>query len=1135
MFRVAAALLVGMAVAWFFVERYVLNVDRYRDVAIAAMENSTGLPASVGRLDLDLFPRPRLSAHDVLVGDGNFQASVDRITVEIKLLPLLGRRVEVTSARLVGLQLRLPKNPARLSKRMNDLLDAASGPSEGGGAKVSVTIAEIAAVKGVLFLGNDTEAAATLSFNLLDILSEDVALTLKMEVLKLGEAATFDCEMNIARAQGEIVSMTGSGNLSGIRTKDLGIEGAPEGTFGATVSMKGPGPNELDFEMNGAFESETHTGLAGPLIAKAAWREDGLRIDEASWTSPDLDVRGDATIDAEGTLGLRLASVKAGPTAMNDLAAIATFAGILPVASEDATLTARNLLLEVPTEGAARFLSGEVSFQGIRLDDARGGVLAEGLRGRIGIEEGVIRIDEFMSDVFSLEGTLRPDFEAPSLAVDFAGEAEIHQALVAALIGSDDIADAQGTIFLARFAGTFGPGRGVPEDLVVEGTLESGLLDIQGEDYELRLAPIAIEFTTDTEGIRTSLTAASPDIGPFIVEGLYAPGDRKWTGRATVDVANLVRTFLPPESELPMLAPMLAKYGHSTFWADLELPAAAGGDLKLHVRREGSPSLEGRVAFASSATGGMQLGAIEVESNLQLDGLAEEIFGDVRAEGEARITFARDPDTARFEFLADLGHASIRAGDYLEKRQGDTLRLHLSGEAGETWGMRELRVELLEATLPVTFTEDGVTLARLDIDVGLLAGLLPEGSTTHGAITGEFSSAPWEARVAFERVGFAIDSRRQVRSISGSMEIVDDNVAIRDLTVAGVNSEFVLAATRQDGRWEGSLKGASLRLDWVEVLGNAVQAFSMKEDEAKSESSSEAGRWDDPLLGKFYIHLDEMYYRRGMVSAMTARLIGTEDSFVIQDIYLRPYTGTLTGTITLAPDADFDTLAIAELELDEIDGHILDEILYDEPGEVHGTISATISLAAPLDEPKKMIAAADGGVVWSATDGSLGKLGFATKLLTALKTVEVITLKVPSLRDEGLTYKTFTGEAIMSKGVVSLEDVLLDGGAYELEVKGEVDFAQEKTDVTIHVHVLQTLSNIVEKVPVLGEITKLTTDLVGVTVLMKGSPYDLETTVVPGGDNIFENTKELGEKAVEGVTRVLKMLIPGGGKPENDE
>ncbi len=1131
MFRVAAALLVGMAVAWFFVERYVLNVDRYRDVAIAAMENSTGLPASVGRLDLDLFPRPRLSAHDVLVGDGNFQASVDRITVEMKLLPLLGRRVEVTSARLVGLQLRLPKNPARLSKRMNDLLDAASGPSEGGGAKVSVTIAEIAAVKGVLFLGNDTEAAATLSFNLLDILSEDVALTLKMEVLKLGEAATFDCEMNIARAQGEIVSMTGSGNLSGIRTKDLGIEGAPEGTFGATVSMKGPGPNELDFEMNGAFESETHTGLAGPLIAKAAWREDGLRIDEASWTSPDLDVRGGAILDREGRLDLWVTRAEAGPKAMNDLAELVSFTGIRPVASEEARFNANDVRLEVPADGTPRFTSGELSFHGVRLDDAQGGALAEGLTGRFNIEQGLIRIEEFTSDSFSLQGTLQPDFEVPSLAVDLQGTVEIRRAHVAALVGDERVAAAEGNFDLARFMGTFGPEGGVPADLVIEGSLDSGRLDIKHEDYELRLTSISTKITTDSEGIHTTFAVSTPEAGSLVVEGLYALHERNWKGRAVADITRIATAYFLPESGLPILDPLLAKYGQSTFSVEIALPSEDGGEVQLHFQREGMPSLEGQVAFTPSKSGGMQLGAIEAESTISFKKEGEKMFRGVTASGQARITFARDPDTARFEFLADFGQATVRAGEYLEKRLGDTLRLRQSGKAGDTWDVREFSIELLNEEVLIEYAEDGITTARLDVDVGLLVGLLPEGSTAHGAITGEYTSAPRAGRLAFEQVGFTIDSEKRVRSIDGTVEIVGENVAIRDFSVSGVNSECVFAAERRDGEWEGTLKGSSLDLDWVVVLVNEIRVFSRQED----VPASEAGTWDDPFLGEVYIHLDKMYYRQGVVEYATARVVGTDEALVIQDLYVRPNTGELTGTITMAPEGNVGVMVKAELELKEIDARILDEILYDESREVSGTMSGTVSFAAPLGDPKAMMAVADGEAAWSATDGSLGKLGFATKLLTVLKTVEVINLKVPSLRDKGLTFKAFTGEAKMSKGVVSLEDVLLDGGAYELEVKGEVDFAQEKTDVTIHVHVLQSLSNIVEKVPVLGEITKLTTDLVGVTVLMKGSPYDLETVVLLGGDNIFENTKELGEKAIEGVTNVLRKLIPGGEKPENDE
>ncbi|MCH8205197.1 MAG: AsmA-like C-terminal domain-containing protein [Candidatus Hydrogenedentes bacterium] len=1125
--RLGAVLLVASAVAWFLIERYVIDVDRYREIVVAAIEDSTGLPASVGRLDLDLLPTPRLSAHEVRVGEGNFRARAERITIEAKLLPLLRRRVDITSVRIDALEARIPKNPAKLSRRINEIVETASQPSGGSGAGLRVSIGAIGTTDAALFLGQDDEASATVSFDLLDVLSDAITLSIKVESSRVGEDAALDYELQVARANGKVTSLTGSGKVSGVETKGLGPEGTPEGRFSADLTMDGRGANDIDFELKGTFESEGQAALAGRLVATASWREDGLTVHEAIWTSPGLEARGDAVLGREGTLALRLRSVQADQGALNDLAGLASFAGVLPVANEDGAIRVKDVVMEFPAEGAPRLSTGELTFQGITIEDAQGGTLAEGLEGRIVVDEGLIRIDEFTSDSFSLQGTLRPDFDAPSLTIDLRGRAKIRLAHVAAFLGSDVVRDAEGDLIVAVLTCTIAPGQGIPGDLAIEATLEGGKLDLKTDAYELRIAPVTIEFATDSEGIHTTLRAASPDIGPLIVKGRYAPEEGKWLGRVTADVPLIVAAFLLPESGLPIIDPVLARYGHSTFWAELELPTDENDGVAVYLRREGAPTLEGRLAFVPDASGSMRLGKIEVESRMQLEGLGEEIFSDVAATGEGRITFTRDPAQARFDFQADLTQASIKAGEFIEKKQGDRFGFRILGDAGDTWAAREIRVDLLEETVSVVLAEDGGAKVQFNLEVEQLAGLFPEGSTTHGVISGEFTSAPWEGRLTFDGVGFAIDSERRLRSISGTLEILDDVVAIRELAIVGVRSDFTLAATRQDGRWDGSLRGAALDLDWVRVLANGAASFtSHREEPAPGDSL-----WDDPLLGEFYVHLDKIYYRRGEMDAMTARVLAGPDAIRIQDLSLRPYSGKLTGTIDIVPGGDTDAVVRAELKLDEIDGRIFDEILYDEPGEVHGTISATVSVSAPLGAPKAMIAAANGRAVWTATEGSLGKLGFATKLLTALKTVEVINLKVPSLRDEGLTYNTFTGEVQINSGVMALKNVLLDGGAYELEADGQVDFAQEEIDVTVHVHVLESVSKIIEKVPVIGEITKLTTDLVGVTVLMKGSPYDLETVVVPGGDSILENTKEIGEKAIEGVTKVIKKLIPGGEKP----
>jgi len=44
---------------WKAVEYYVA-IDRYRPEIIRMMQEATGLPASIGRLELDLLPAPRI-------------------------------------------------------------------------------------------------------------------------------------------------------------------------------------------------------------------------------------------------------------------------------------------------------------------------------------------------------------------------------------------------------------------------------------------------------------------------------------------------------------------------------------------------------------------------------------------------------------------------------------------------------------------------------------------------------------------------------------------------------------------------------------------------------------------------------------------------------------------------------------------------------------------------------------------------------------------------------------------------------------------------------------------------------------------------------------------------------------------
>lgn len=167
-------------------------------------------------------------------------------------------------------------------------------------------------------------------------------------------------------------------------------------------------------------------------------------------------------------------------------------------------------------------------------------------------------------------------------------------------------------------------------------------------------------------------------------------------------------------------------------------------------------------------------------------------------------------------------------------------------------------------------------------------------------------------------------------------------------------------------------------------------------------------------------------------------------------------------------------------------------------------------------------------------DGSWGKLGFTTKLLATLKTVEIINLQAPSLRDKGLVYKSFVWEATFEEGVMTLSEVFLDGGAYAMNARGGIDFAAEECDIRVYTRVMESVSRMVKWVPLVGQVVEAGTKQVGVAVQMSGSPYDIQAEIVPGG-GIAGTAVGAVAKGMKLLKNTVKKITPGAGEKESSE
>jgi AsmA protein len=139
---IAGAVIVLFIVALVAVAMLV-DPNDYKDEIVAAAEKATGRKLTLdGDLDLAVFPSIRIAMGSASLsnapGFGSApMAKIGSAELEVALLPLLARRIEVSEARLHGLELNLARD-ARGNNNWQDLGGGASGgaapaPSDGGG------------------------------------------------------------------------------------------------------------------------------------------------------------------------------------------------------------------------------------------------------------------------------------------------------------------------------------------------------------------------------------------------------------------------------------------------------------------------------------------------------------------------------------------------------------------------------------------------------------------------------------------------------------------------------------------------------------------------------------------------------------------------------------------------------------------------------------------------------------------------------------------------------------------------------------------------------------------------------------------------------------------------------------------
>lgn len=261
---VAAALVLAAALA-----SLLFPAERVRALVEAEASKTLAMPVKVGKLGLTLLGLPSLRATDIVVGPARSGepplASVKSVSVRVALLPLLGRRIEIVSFRLVAPKVYLitrRDGSVNLPAAADTTKPKKSGPPA---FPIPITLKSFSIRDGAVIIADEAKNTET---ELADI-SQDLSLRIGGKFESIESAGKLEIGRVAVRSGGKALPLSGlrigfahalAGNPSAgnftLSKGELSLNGLPVKITGTLGGWK-----------TGSFRVETGTLDAAKLIA----------------------------------------------------------------------------------------------------------------------------------------------------------------------------------------------------------------------------------------------------------------------------------------------------------------------------------------------------------------------------------------------------------------------------------------------------------------------------------------------------------------------------------------------------------------------------------------------------------------------------------------------------------------------------------------------------------------------------------------------------------------------------------------------------------------------------------------------------------------------------------------------------
>ncbi|GMV98958.1 MAG: hypothetical protein AMXMBFR84_00980 [Candidatus Hydrogenedentota bacterium] len=1054
-----------------------MGADRYRPLLEERLTRWTGQPASIARLDIDLLPIPTLTASSVSLGSGDFRAESPMVSARIDLTALARGILDISRIHVYDLIVVLPEKPADAAEKLKTLGPEKQSQPQGQ-SPFDVTLTRIEADAAKLFLGQQAkEPVLVAEVAVENVLEPAIFIHGDGALIGYGEGARIRTDLQIdTKAGGEIkVGVSGTFSIDRIDTGML-LPDSPAPALVANMygTIERTGPALVALTIGGSAapvqKDPRLDALSGAFEGAKAWWDNGdIIVNDFHWASPGMDAVSDITVGIDQNTSVLVNTFSMNAAGIEAVLSANPPGNFTVTADPGAVFTARDITFDIDPSRHLILGSGTGEFSGIHLAIDDGARAFSDIHGRLSVANRSLVIENLVSEGFTISGTVTPDFADQSYGLDLKGELVLTRERVLGFVDANGLSEAQGTLRVSRFTASVVSGEGAPNDLRIEGDISGGVLGFDTEGWKDRLTQIEGTFAAEADSVATQLAAKSQQLGDVSVKGSYLIEQKRWDGTVSGDLTAVKVSFGESDAAKKITPDVLRAFGSSTFHTIVTLPESENGPITLEAARSGVPRLNADItwSYLDDAYG---LGELSLDADLPADAVRSVLPESLIASGPVAVQVDAQVTQETLAATVDMTEASLEIGSDFQKETGTPAVLHLTGTSGAgQWAADTLTLDLDGQTISGRMEKDRFVSDDIHVDLSGLNSLLRDGRKTSGTISGRFTSAPATADLTLSNAHLDWSQDVGLGPVNGRIVLGENGVAFHSLVVHGANSDCELNGEERAGAWSGSLQGDQLDLNAIEALYTAITKLTVESEETAETATTKPA--SPPKRGSFTVNLGRVLYRRAQFTDASATVRFDEKGFHIDKLSAVPGSGSLHGNVDFSRGTKGAPGQIRTVvSLDHVDARTLDGLAFAESRDIAGQLTGSIDLVMPAGGGATPIHGANGVIRFTGESGSFGKLGIATKVVTLLRTTEIIKLRLPSVRDKGLTFDTCQGELVFENGVMRLAHFEARTPSYEIKAAGQTDFPRDAMDLEIVFNPMETVTGVAKPIPILGEI-----------------------------------------------------------------